>query len=33
MDLKRKDDKIGEAELKAKRLEEQWKEAAEALKS
>lgn len=33
MDLKRRDDKLSEAELKAKRLEEQFKEISEALKA
>lgn len=33
MELKRKDDKLGEAEIKSKKLEEQLKEVNEALKS
>ena len=33
MEVKRKDDKLGEAELKAKKLEDQLKEVNEALKT
>ena len=33
MEVKRKDDKLGEAEIKAKKLEEQLKEINDALKT